>query len=254
MAFYLTSAAISAGILGATLVCLQIGHRFGSYHARADQDAPKTGIGPIEAATFGLLGLMLAFVFGSSAARFDQRRHLIVEEANAVGTAWLRTDLLGPDQRPAVQDLMRKYVDARIADDADATDANQAACDAVQADLWAAIAGAVKSPSAHPASAQLLVPAANEMFDLASTRYEARRTHVPMLVIVVLVGLVLLAALVAGYAMAARRNKSWLHFLVFALSMSGALYLIIDLEFPRLGLIQITSTEHLLRDVRASMK
>jgi uncharacterized membrane protein YhaH (DUF805 family) len=254
MAFYLTAAAISAGILGATLVCLQIGHRFGSYHARVDQDAPKTGIGPIEAATFGLLGLMLAFVFGSSASRFDARRHLIVEEANAVGTAWMRTDLLGPDDRSNVQNLMRRYIDARIVDDAEMTDANQAACEAAQADVWAATVVAVRSPSAHPASAQLLVPAANDMFDLASTRYEARRTHVPLLVIVVLIGLVLLAALVAGYAMAARRKKSWLHFLVFAFSMSGALYLIIDLEFPRFGLIQITSTEHVLRDVRSAMK
>ena len=73
------------------------------------------GIGSVEAAIFALLGLLIAFTFQGAAARFDARRSLIVQEANNIGTAWLRIDLLPAGAQPGMRELFRKYLDSRLA-------------------------------------------------------------------------------------------------------------------------------------------
>jgi hypothetical protein len=74
----------------------------------------QKGLGAIEGAIFGLLGLILAFSFSGALTRFDARRHLVVEEANDIGTAWLRVALLPADAQPPMRDLFRRYLDSRI--------------------------------------------------------------------------------------------------------------------------------------------
>ncbi len=72
------------------------------------------GIGPIEASVFGLLGLLLAFSFAGGTSRLDTRRQLIVEEANAIGTAYLRLDLVAVANQPEMRRLFREYLDSRL--------------------------------------------------------------------------------------------------------------------------------------------
>ena len=73
------------------------------------------GLGAIDGAVFGLMGLLIAFTFGSAAVRFETRRNLIVEEANDIGTAYLRLDLLPADAQPELREAFRRYVDVRLA-------------------------------------------------------------------------------------------------------------------------------------------
>jgi hypothetical protein len=81
------------------LILLEVGRRAGV--RRQLRDPSGTGAGALEAAVFGLLALLIAFTFSGAASRFDARRHLVVEEANAIGTAYLRVDLLPPAVQPA---------------------------------------------------------------------------------------------------------------------------------------------------------
>src|SRR5215472_10388489 len=95
------------------LVCLEIGLRLG--RRTQISESAKPGLGVIEGAMFTLLGLLVAFTFSGAAQRFEGRRHLIIEEANDIGTAYLRIDLLPADAQPEIRELFRKYVDSRLA-------------------------------------------------------------------------------------------------------------------------------------------
>src|SRR5437870_1497571 len=96
------------------LVPLEIGRRIGVRRMAQDPEGARAGIGAIEGAVFGLLGLLIAFTFSGAASRFDTRRQLIVEETNDIGTAYLRLDLLPADLQPALRESFRRYLDARI--------------------------------------------------------------------------------------------------------------------------------------------
>src|SRR5262245_16845117 len=115
MNFSLLALLTILGMIAGTLCMLEIGRRLGARHFARDPEGAKEGTGAIDGAVFGLLGLLIAFTFSGAASRFDSRRVMIVEEANAIGTAWLRLDLLPAATQPALRELFRQYLDARLA-------------------------------------------------------------------------------------------------------------------------------------------
>ena len=100
----------------------------------------------------------------------------------------------------------------------------------------------------------LLLPALNAVIDIATTRTMAAQMHPPHVVFGMLAGLALASALLAGYGMAASRTRSWIHMVAFAVVMALAVYVILDMEFPRFGLIRVDAFDQALIDVRASMQ
>jgi hypothetical protein len=92
------------------------------------------------------------------------------------------------------------------------------------------------------------------MIDITTTRTMAAQLHPPMVVFAMLFGLALAGALLAGYGMAGGRARSWLHMFGFAAVLAGAVYVIIDLEYPRLGLIRVDAFDRALVELRSSMK
>jgi hypothetical protein len=100
----------------------------------------------------------------------------------------------------------------------------------------------------------LLLPALNQMIDVTTTRTMTAQMHPPMVVFVMLFGLALAGALLAGYGMAGGKARSWLHMVGFAAVLAGAVYVIIDLEYPRLGLIRVDAFDVALVELRSSMK
>ena len=100
----------------------------------------------------------------------------------------------------------------------------------------------------------LLLPALNQMIDITTTRTMAGQMHPPMVIFVMLFGLALAGALLAGYGMAGGKSRDWLHMLGFAAVMAITVYVILDIEYPRLGLIRVDAFDQVLVEVRASMK
>ena len=92
------------------------------------------------------------------------------------------------------------------------------------------------------------------MFDITTTRAAATENHPPLVIFVLLGALSLIGALLVGYDMAPNRERTWLHPAIFAFMMSLAVYVIIDLEYPRQGLIRVDQADHLLLDLRKSMQ
>jgi hypothetical protein len=102
-------------ILAGTIFAIVLSARnIGLRQLAEEGESASKGLGAIEGAIFGLLGLILAFSFSGALTRFDARRHLVVEEANDIGTAWLRIALLPADAQSHMRDLFRRYLDSRI--------------------------------------------------------------------------------------------------------------------------------------------
>jgi hypothetical protein len=105
----------AGGLFVGMLVLVELERRLRRRHHARHGESVGEGLGAIGGAVFGLMGLLLAFTFSGAASRFDHRRELVVEEANAIGSAYLRLDLLPPEHRRILQQRMRDYVDARLA-------------------------------------------------------------------------------------------------------------------------------------------
>ena len=237
---------------------LEVGRRIGARRLAKEGEAAAKGFGAIEGAVFALLGLILAFSFSGALTRFDARRHLVVAEANNIGTAFLRIDLLPVDAQAPMRDLFRRYLDSRIETyrklpDMEAVKAELARSVKLQSEIWSlAVSSSQKLPT--PQATMLLLPALNAMIDITTTRTEAARLHSPPIIWVMLGALTFACALFAGYDMASRKHLNLLHSAAFAVVLAVTVYVIIDLEYPRIGLIQMSDSDQVLVDLRESMK
>jgi len=247
----------SAGLLFlGLLLFLEGGRRLG---ARKEAAAEGAGgpFGAVEGAIFGLLGLMIAFTFSGAAARLDTRRAQIVQETNAIGTAYLRLDLLPPPARDALRAQFREYVASRLATyrklpDVAAARAELDRSRGLQDRIWTeAVEAARKEPTS---TAVLLLPALNEMFDITTTRLAAMQMHPPAIVFAMLGVLALVSALLAGYGMARVGSRPFLHPIAFAAILAATVYVIIDMEYPRAGLIQVRDFDRLLEEIHEGMR
>jgi hypothetical protein len=239
----------------AMVIMLEVGRWLGRSWRERHPGATEIGAGAVEGAVFGLLGLLIAFTFSGAASRFDQRRALIVEEANHIGTAWLRIDLLPPQAQPAIRQKFREYVDTRIAvyralPDVSAAEKQLARANAIQGEIWQLAIPAVQASPAPVTT--VFLPAVNDMFDISNTRTWIARTHPPPVIYALLILLALCCALFAGYGMSSA-DRNWLYTLGFALVLSGAVFVISDLEYPRIGLIRLEGFDKAIVDVREAM-
>ena len=245
-------------LVAAMLGMLEAGRRLSLRHMAAEPKAKEEGFGAVEGGVFGLLGLLVAFTFSGAAARYDTRRQLVVEEANDIGTAYLRLDLLPPQAQPPLRELFRSYTDARLEvyrklPDFEASRSALQRSVRLQGEIWNGAVAACKE-GAVPSAPLLLLPALNAMFDITNVRTMAARAHPPLVIYLLLFGLALAGALLAGYGVGGGRKRAWVHILAFAVMMAASLYVIVDLEFPRVGLIRLDRYDQVMVELRESLK
>lgn len=245
-------------VFAGMLLAFEAGRWIGVRRRREEEEPGRIGASAIDAAIFALLGLLVAFTFSSAASRFEARRGLIVQEVNAIGTAYLRVDLLPAADQPAIRDAFRRYMDSRIEQVAEITNlevekSEYARSQAIQSEIWG-LATAACARSGGAAPGVVVFPALNAMFDLATSRLLAAQTHQPGIILLSLVALTLLAAGIAGFEMAGAKRRSWVHVIGFSLALTLTLYVILDLEYPRTGLIRIDALDHAMVELRQSMK
>jgi hypothetical protein len=249
---------LMVGLFLAILLLVEAGRRIGLTRMAEETERARAGLGTIEAAIYGLLALMVAFTFSGAASRLDTKRALVVQEANAIGTAYLRVDLLPATAQPALREQFRRYTETRLAvfralPDIEAADAQAAKAVSLQKEIWAgAIAAAREAPQQ---ASLLLLPALNEMIDITTTRAVALKTHTPPIIMGALIVLALFCSLLAGYGLASGKPFSMnLHRVGFALIMTLTIYVIFDLDHPRFGVIRVDFADQALEDVLSAMK
>lgn len=255
---YFSVFAVLIIIGGIMITLLETGRRIGKHRMKLDPDNAHQGFGALEASVFGLLGLMIAFTFSGAVSRLDQRRMDIIEEANAIGTAYLRIDLLPEDARPEMRKYFRAYLEARVevyqkVPDIQAVENAQQKAEQLQSIIWkTSIEDCNKSE--NNAASMLFLPAINSMFDISSTRMAIGVIHQPLSIFIILIILAMVCSLFAGYGMAAGKSRSWVHFIGFTAAFVISIYVILDMEYPRLGMINIHSMDYLITDLRNIIK
>ena len=255
MGFAVTSAFAALLLFVALILLFEVGRRIRRWRVARDGEHDAGAFGIIDGAIFALLGLLIAFTFSGAASRFQSRREHVVHEANAIGTAYLRIDLVPAAAQPGLRQQFRDYVDSRLAiyralPDFDAAFKELARSGELQQQIWAA---AIAASRDEPQAKMLLLPALNEMIDITTTRtVEATILHPPVTIFVLLILLCLLCAAIGGYGAGATR--SWLHAIGFAAILTATVYITWNLEYPRLGFIRIDPIDQLLVDVRTSFK
>jgi hypothetical protein len=265
MTFELFSIAVAASFLFASLGLLAYGRRLGQRHMAKAGDRAMAGLDAVEGAVFALLGLLLAFAVSGALQRFDERRQLIVQEATAVGTAYDQLDLLEPAARDALKAKLKAYLGARIelyrepigfdlqGERATFSPAQQARIAALKAELWSDTVTACLAAT-YASTCSILIPTMTRVFETAQLRSGANEKHPPTIVFAMLYSFGLVGSLLAGFSMAATERPSRVHLWAFALAMSFALFVLTNVEFPRLGLIRVDSFDHFLAEAYARMR
>ena len=241
------------------LLLLETGRRLGIRRRPKESEGERGSLGTIEGAVFALFGLVMAFTFAGAASRFNEKRMLIAEEVNTIETAYLRLHLVSQPARSELQELFRQYVDSRLntyrqLPNMQAAERELAKSKKIQEEIWIDAVAATLLPNSHPDSGKLLLPALNSMIDISTTRTMALRIHPPSIVYWLLLSLGLICSLLAGYRMAIGQRRSWIHILGFTVITVIIVYVILDVEYPRTGLIRIEANDQLLLQVRESMK
>ena len=257
MGYALTTALFTIGLFLGMLLFMELGRRLGLASLKKDPDAHR-GTGAIEGAVFAILGLLIAFTFSGAATRFENRRHLIGQETNTIGTAYLRISTLPESTQQELRELFRRYVDMRVAtysntENQAETKARLARQAALQREIWSKAVSACRHPDAPTAAAMLMLSALNAMIDITTTRVVATENHPPDIIYILLGGLSLFSSLLAGYGMSCR-GRSWLHVITYAAIISVTVFVILDLEDPRRGLIRVDAADRVLIELGQSMK
>jgi len=245
---------VGFGLLAAMLGALALGRRHGEYDRACFGDKNDEGWS-LSGAALGLLALLLAFTYSVVSAHFDNRKQLVVKESNAIGTAWLRTDFAPEASRRELRELMRDYVDLRCNFSYAGRDAKTHAAlleksDRLQEAIWSATVRSVAGRTATLTDS-LLIDAVNAVIDVHSERLRAHRDHVPSIVIWLLITVALASVGLVGYAAGRKgERRHWLRSLI-PLLLVAVIVLIIDLDRPREGFIQVSQQP--LLDLQAAI-
>lgn len=243
------------GVVGLLMLVLtEIGFRAGLKLWIAKDEARKGQIGGIQGAVLGLLALLLGFTFSMAVARYENRRDLVLQEANSIGTTFLRASLLPDIRKIAVEEMLRRYVDVRLGFYNAGTDIkkiieaeNETA--ALQREMWAhAIAAAKEAPTPITAT---FIHTLNDTIDLDASSLAALRAKVPSAVWLLVLVVAGIGCCSCGYGAGASGSRSSFSNAMLPLLIAVVITLIADLDRPRQGLVGISQQP--LLDLKASL-
>ncbi|MFN0113671.1 MAG: DUF4239 domain-containing protein [Paracoccaceae bacterium] len=216
----------------------ELGLRLG-LRAGGENDGLRTLMNGVGAAMLGILGLLLGFTMSMAVARWDDRHQFVVEEANAIGTLWLRAGLLDSGTRDDLRATLVAYTKTRIdfasgEGAAERIGAAQQESDRILAKVWSDVEGAAAA-AANPAVISLTVSAANDLIDLSEKRLSSYENHLPPTVMFLLVFLGCVALGFIGWSFGAANHRRRSAILVLAFSLVLALTFLMDLNRPQRG-------------------
>ena len=238
------------------VLAIKLGYRVGQNRNISPSESYLAHVNSIQSSLLGVLALLLGFTFSLALQRFDSRSEAVVEEANAIGTAYLRAQLLPASIGNNVRTLFQRYIDLRVqagaitlANEVDyqASIANE---NQVLDDLWS-FARKAAVEDGRPVTSGLFIQSLNEAIDSHGRRIAALNRHVPEPVLIILFGTFLMTGGVVGYAAGITgHHLSEVTYILVALIVVIA-FIIMDIDRPRRGLIKVDQTS--LSDLKAAI-
>lgn len=217
------------------------GYRYGCWRHSRRSDEKEAPVAAMVASLLGLLAFMLAFTFSMAASRFDARRHAVSEEANSIGTTYLRSQLLSEPERTEISRLLRQYTKARVEYMTEAKIPELISLsEKFHQELWKhAKVAAEKAPQSIPTG--LFLQSLNETIDLHSKRvFLSLGSRIPSTIWLALFGLTLLGLISIGYQAGLTATRRSPEMPVLALAFAGVLFLIVDLDRAHEGLLMVS--------------
>lgn len=243
----LSSILICFLLMIAMLIALELGFRGGRIWQDRVNDGQKSQLSAVQGSLLGLLALLLGFTFSLALQRYDDRSKAVVDEANAIGTAMLRSQLIDASVRDDALNSLRNYLDLRIRSAglsldqrADRGDLLQES-EGVQGSLWDQVERAVELDSRAITSGYYL-QALNEMFDSYARRDAALNRHVPEAVLFLLFLTFVMVSTIVGITSGASGGRPPASMLIMVSLIVLLVFVIIDLDRPRRGIIAIDQT------------
>ena len=223
------------------LASAELGYRVGRNYPQAD-DAVMSQSTNWEGILLGLLALLIGFTFAMAVSRFDGRRELILDEANAIEKTLHMTGIVEEPRRGQVRGLLRRYVDARIGfynvgSDLARTDTAHQGLIALQRQIWSQVISVGRTNPDSEMNA-LLVDSALELIALGARRRAAVDNHVPFTVLIILVVVAATGMAATGYSCGLHRRRLRFGMIVLPILIATVIYLVVDLDHPRSGFIK----------------
>jgi cytochrome b561 len=250
---------VPVALLLLMLLMVEVGWRLGHRARARGSESVTEGISTATVAIFGLLSLMLALTFSDAAQRYDKRRDLIIREGQTISTVYQSISLLKDTDQPALQSMLKDYLDLRIAMytrpiDLAKIEAQFAMRDKVESAIWEAARASVKAtPFPDNLLAARILDAISTMTDAADSQHQAQYMRPPTAIVSFLFILTLIGALLAGYVMGIETSRDWFLAVLYAVLMSFSFAIILDLDYPRIGLINLDQSEQTLLAIRRAM-
>ncbi|WP_439882634.1 hypothetical protein ACSX1A_05575 [Pontibacter sp. MBLB2868] len=242
-------------IVGALFVLILLanegGYRLGhDYQSKTDVDV-KNQANTIQAGTLGLLALILSFTFNMALNRFNSRSEAVITEANAIGTALLRTQLLPVPYDSSTHAMLQNYINLRLAlsntDHAMVTEQQRLDDETkkLQSDIWInAVRAARIDP--RPVTTGYFISALNNMIDAYGNRNAQLQLHVPEVILYLLFVVFVTSGAMMGFASGLGKQRSSLPSLMLTFLICLVVFIIIDLDRPKRGIIKVKQDSMLL--------
>jgi len=233
--------ALFMALLLGNLLLDECGFRVGRLRARRTQKESDAAVNTIVTAELGLLAFLLAFSFQIVVSRFDVRRHVLLDEANAIGTSYLRAAMLPDTQGASIRHLLREYTDVRIQATTGASlDQVLRRSEKIHQQLWTeAVAAAGHDARSVPTG--LFIQSLNEVIDLHAARVMAALgSRMPLIVWIVLFAVGFLSFFTMGYQAGLTRTSRSTATIVLALTFVSVIWLVADLDRPGEGVLGVS--------------
>lgn len=233
------------------MVALLIGGRFLHLKLQVDDE----GVGAVEGALFGLLGLIMAFTFGMAGSRYDTKRTVITEEANTIGTAFLRIDLYPNDSAKSIlKGHFKQYIEARIKNHQAGFNSldqqlTKDRSDSISQLIWNHVIQLAKVSENHLATMQM-IPAINDVFDIVTTRESALKARVPDSIMWLLFLMILACSFLIGFSLPVKKKVNLISIIGFVVLSLLVVFVILDLDRPARGLINLSEQTNVMVDLR----
>ncbi len=221
------------------LLALEGGYRLGGYVQKRWPDQDTTNVNTMVGASLAFLGFLLAFLIGMAVNLFNERLHLVIEEANAIGTAYLRAEYIAEPMATESRQLLREYLSQRLAlTEPGQFDSAVSRSQEIQDELWSRAVALAKD---HPDPVTgLYISALNDMIDLHTERVIIRfYVRIPQSVLVAVYLVAVLTLILIGVQGSYSGKRNYLALIIMVLILSVVFLLIVDLNRPNQGLIQV---------------
>jgi hypothetical protein len=243
---------VVAGLIGGVIVAHEIGFWLGSLVRRTDEVFDRQ-VSLIRNSTTALVAFLIAFAFSGAGSRYVDRLDIIVKEANAIGTAYLRADTIAEPERGDLKAALKEYTADRVellsGERRDRIDPLLDKVNGLHERMWRA---AIKGTQGNAPLMAVVLPPVNEVIDLHTTHLSMVRRHLPLPILIVLLATTAVAFGLVGFGNGRIGRRFSLLDSVYGAALATALWMVIDLDYPGYGIIRLSN--HTFVETLATMK